>query len=334
MQPTTLASMELVLWNILEEYNEDPLPIFTKLQLDPALMYHSGGRYPIAKVKELWTEAKKVIKDPCFGLIAAEKWHPSNFGTLGYALLMSTSLRDTLLRLIRFKRVVTDEPIANGVLTEKRGNLVYTLTYKSKEDLHLPAREDSLLAWLLSMLRVNFQKPFTPLSVHFTHSKPNCAAKFYQLFQCPVFFDSPFTKLEISLEDADKILPSSNKEMVAFNDQAMTKYLEAKVDAPLVTKVKKIIVEHLPSGDATVERTASDLFMSKRKLQRLLQDEGTSFFNLINETRKDIAKQYVKDKEMDLTEITFLLGFAEQSTFSRSFKRWTGQSPSVFRKTG
>lgn len=333
MQPTTLASMELVLWIILEEYNEDPLPIFSKFQLDPELMYHSGGRYPIFKVIKLWAEAEKVIKDPCFGLIAAEKWHPSNFGTLGYALLMSTSLRETIIRLMRFYRVVIDEPIAEAELTDIGEILVYTLNYKSRENFQIPAREDSLLAWLLSVLRINFQKPFAPLSVHFTHSKPNCAAKFYKLFQCPVYFDSPTTKMEISLEDADRILPSSNKELAAFNDQVMTKYIEINSGASLVTKVKKIIVDHLPSGNATVERTASDLFMSKRKLQRLLQEEGTSFLHLINETRKNIAMQYVKDKEMDLTEIAFLLGFAEQSTFSRSFKRWTGKSPSIYRKT-
>jgi len=334
MQPTALASIELVIWSILEEYNEDPLSIFTSLQLDPELMYHSGGRYPFAKVIELWQEASKVVPDPCFGLMAAANWHPSNFGTLGYALLMSTSLRETLLRLIRFNRCVVDEPIANTLISEEGENLIYNIQYKSSADLHVPAREDAMLAWILSMLRVNFQKPFAPVAVHFTHKKPSCSAKFFELFQCPVHFDSPSTKMEISLADADRILPSANKEMAEFNDQAMTKYLEARAGGTLVSKVKKIIVEHLPSGNATVENTASDLFMSKRKLQRLLQEEGTSFINLINDTRKEIAKQYVKDKGMDLTEIAFLLGFAEQSTFSRSFKRWTGTSPSIYRKTG
>ena len=334
MQLTTLASLEVILWNILEEYNEDPLPIFTSLQLDPELMFHSGGRYPFAKVKELWQEAAKVISDPCFGLMAAEKWHPSNFGTLGYALLMSTSLRDTLLRLMRFNRCVIDEPIADAVLSEEGDNLIYDVQYKSSADFHVPAREDAMLAWLLSVLRVNFQKKFTPVSIHFTHGKPICSGRYYELFQCSVYFDSPSTKIVLSLRDADRILPSANKEMAAFSDQAMTQYLEARAGVSLASKVRKIIVEHLPSGNATVEKTASDLFMSKRKLQRALQEEGTSFINLINDTRKDIAKQYVKDKEMDLTEIAFLLGFAEQSTFSRSFKRWTGKSPSLYRKTG
>lgn len=144
-------------------------------------------------------------------------------------------------------------------------------------------------------------------------------------------FDAPVSGIELSLDDADRILPSGNKDMAEFNDQAMNKYLLAKDSDPLVSRVTKIIVEHLPSGDATIEKAASELYMSKRKLQRLLHDEGTSFIALLNETREDIAKQYVRDKDMNLTEIAFLLGFSEQSTFSRSFKRWTGKSPSSFR---
>jgi len=130
----------------------------------------------------------------------------------------------------------------------------------------------------------------------------------------------------------DKILPSGNKDLAEFSDQAMTQYLSGKGSDSLVSKVVKIIVEHLPSGNATIDNVASELFFSTRKLQRLLQEEGTSFITLLNETRKDIAQQYVRDKTMDLTEISFLLGFSEQSTFSRSFKRWTGKSPSSYRK--
>lgn len=333
MQITSLASMELIIWNILEDYNEDPLHLFSSLQLDPDLMYQSGGRYPRNKVMELWHAASKVIKDPCFGLLAAEKWHPSNLGTLGYALLMSTSLRETLMRLIRFNRVVNDEPFAEADLNEDGDNIIYSINYTNSSESHASAREDAIMAWLISILRVNFQKPFTPISVHFTHEKPRCAAKFYKFFQCPVYFDNPVTRLEMSLIDADKILPSANKELAEFSDGVMTRYLELKTSSSIIFKVRRIIVEHLSTGNVTVEKVAAELFMSKRKLQRLMQEEGTTFLQLINETRKDIAKQYVRDKDMDLTEIAFLLGFAEQSTFSRSFKRWTGTSPSVYRKT-
>jgi len=155
MYLTKLASIQLVQWNILEEYNQDPLEVFTKVQLNPSLMYEPGARYPLDKIAELWKEMEKTISDPCFGLAAAKGWHPSNFGTLGYALLMSTSLRTTLERLIRFHRAISDASF--GKLTEQQheGKLVFNLIYKDEEQYSL-SREDAALAWIMSVLRVNF----------------------------------------------------------------------------------------------------------------------------------------------------------------------------------
>ena len=130
----------------------------------------------------------------------------------------------------------------------------------------------------------------------------------------------------------DIVLPSGNEELAAFSDQVMTKYIATLEKNTLVSRVQTIIVEHLPSGNATVENTASELYLSTRNLQRLLQQEGTSFISLLNETRMKMAKQYVQNMAMDLTEVSFLLGFSGLSTFSRSFKRWTGKSPIQYRK--
>jgi AraC-like DNA-binding protein len=332
MYLTKLASIQLVNWNILEAYNKDPLDVFSRVQLNPQLMHQPGARYSLNKIADLWEQMEKVIEDPCFGLAAAKYWHPSNFGTLGYALLMSTCLRTTLERLIRFHRIISDA--AFGKLSEHRDRktLVFNLTNKGEKQ-YSPAREDAAIAWIMSVLQVNYQRPLSPVSLSFRHGRPHgCAGKYYELFQAPIIFDAPVSGIELSLDDADRVLPSGNKDMAEFNDQAMNKYLLAKNSDPLVSRVTKIIVEHLPSGDASIEKAASELYMSKRKLQRLLRDEGTSFIALLNETREDIAKQYVRDKDMNLTEIAFLLGFSEQSTFSRSFKRWTGKSPSSYRK--
>ncbi len=209
--------------------------------------------------------------------------------------------------------------------------LAFNLTNKDEKQ-YSPAREDAAIAWIMSVLKVNFQRPLSPVSLTFTHARPEgCAGRYYELFKCPIHFDAPLAGIDLTLDDADKILPSGNKDMAEFNDQAMTKYLQTKNSDPLVLRVTKIIVEHLPSGDATIDKAASELFISKRKLQRLLNEEGTSFITILNQTREEIAKQYVRNKDMNLTEIAFLLGFSEQSTFSRSFKRWTGKSPSSFR---
>ena len=332
MYLTKLASVQLVLWNILEEYNQDPAAVFKKVQLDPQRMYQPGARHSLRKIAELWREMEDLIKDQCFGLTAAMKWHPSHFGTLGYAMLVSKSLRITLERLIRFHRVISDASFADLYEDRAKGVLVFSLKYRD-EAPYSRGREDAALAWIMSSLRVNFQRDLAPLSVKLTHGRPDCGGKYYEFFQSPITFNAPSSGFELSLDVVDIVLPSGNEELVSFNEQAMTQYINSLGDKTLVERVKNIIVEHLPSGDATVEKTASELHLSTRKLQRLLQQEGTSFIVLLNETRMDIAKQYVQDREVDLTEVAFLLGFSELSTFSRSFKRWTGKSPIQYRQT-
>lgn len=331
MHLTKLASIQLVNWKILEDYDQNPLKIFTKVQLDPALMHQHGARYPLENIASLWQEMERVIKDRCFGLAVAGAWHPTNFGVLGYALLMSTSLRATLERLIRFHRVISDARFGSLYENKESRTLVFDLTNQDEAPYSAP-REDAAIAWIMSVLKINFQRALSPVAIRFTHSRPpECAGRYYELFQSPIHFDAPSARIELTIEDADRVLPSGNKEMAAWKEEVMTQYLAARNRDSLAARVRKIIVEHLPSGDATLENTADELFLSTRKLQRLLREEGTTFMTLLNETRENIARQYIQDKSMDLSEIAFLLGFSEQSTFSRSFKRWTGTSPRSYR---
>lgn len=330
MYLTKLASIQLINWKIIEEYNQDPEEIFAKAELDPSLMYQAGARYPLANIAKLWQEMERVIKDPCFGLTAATGWHPANFGTLGYALLMSTCLRTTLERLIRFHRVISDARFAKLYDDKSSNSLIFELT-GNDVTLFSAAREDAALAWIVSVLQVNYQRPLSPLAVSFTHSRPaGCAGRYYEVFKAPVEFDSSSAKLVLSIDEADRILPRGDEELLQWKEQVMTKYLAERGNLSLTQKVKKIIVEHLPTGDATIENVAIELHMSVRSLQRFLTKDNTSFLQILNETRQEIAKQYLEKKEMELTEIAFLLGFSDQSTFSRSFKRWTGKTPKKY----
>lgn len=331
MHASKLASIQLVAWKILETYHIDPVAVFKEVQLNPALMFEPGARHSLDKIVHLWAELGKKIEDPCFGLIAAECWHPSNFGILGYAMLVSTSLRTALERLIRFHRLIED--IDFGELCEDKvaGTLAFTISNVSGTSF-LQGREDAALAWLMSILRMNFQDTLSPVSMHFTHPEPVCSGKYFEFFKSPVNFNASTASMVLSLEDADKILPSANDELAAFDDHLMTDYIATLDEKDMLTQVRKAIVEHLPSGDATVEIIASELFYSSRNFQRALQQEGTTFTALLNECRMSLAKQYVRNKKFDMTDLAFLLGFSELSTFSRSFKRWTGKSPSQYRK--
>ena len=119
--------------------------------------------------------------------------------------------------------------------------------------------------------------------------------------------------------------------MATTFDEILATQLKALVDNDLVTRCRTYLLETFSSGDPVEADLATAMGLSQRSLQRHLQHLGWSYKRLVEDTRMDLARRYLADPRRSLTEIAFLLGFSEQSAFSRSFKRWLGQSPSDFR---
>jgi AraC-like DNA-binding protein len=85
-------------------------------------------------------------------------------------------------------------------------------------------------------------------------------------------------------------------------------------------------------GLASIEQVARELGMSVRTLQRRLRLEGVSFEEIGDDIRTTLAKSYLRDSGMSISEVSYLLGFSEPSAFSRAFRNWTGTSPQDFRR--
>ena len=327
--PTNKASLLLILWNILESYGIDPEPLFQEMALNPELMRISGGRYSIDNIDNLWRKASEIIDDPCFGLKAAEVWHPSNFGALGYAMLASNSLRTSLERLVRYLGFLSDEDFMK--LDETGDGLRLTLVL-SHRNVDKSEQNDAALAVTLSMCRMNYIEDLAPVSVTLAHPKPSCYPRFFEYFRSPVLFAAPSYSFTLPNETVDKTLPGSNPQLAELNDQVMIQYLAELNQDHITQKVKATIIDQLPSGSVTDEMVARKLYMSSRKLQRQLERAGTTFNALLNEIRQDLAQKYLREEDTSITEIAFLLGFSESSAFSRAFKRWMGVSPVNYRK--
>jgi AraC-like DNA-binding protein len=99
----------------------------------------------------------------------------------------------------------------------------------------------------------------------------------------------------------------------------------------LAEKVRSALAQDL-RGAPTLEGLAARLELPPRSLQRLLSAEGTSYSGLLDELRHELALGYLRRRDLALAEVSFLLGFAEQSAFQRAFRRWTGTSPAEWRR--
>ena len=100
----------------------------------------------------------------------------------------------------------------------------------------------------------------------------------------------------------------------------------------LIGAVRKCLGEALREGAPTLGQVAAQLGVSARTLQRQLHDRGVDFSGLVEDTRRRFAMQYLDDRANTLTDVAFLLGYSEVSAFNRAFKRWTGSTPSGYRR--
>mgnify|MGYP006204857391 CR=1 FL=1 len=96
-------------------------------------------------------------------------------------------------------------------------------------------------------------------------------------------------------------------------------------------KVKAILLENLPAGFNRIEDVAEKLALSKRSLQRLLEEEQTNFQSILDSTRQSLAEHYLSRSSISPSEVSYLLGFQEVNSFARAFKKWTGETPNTFR---
>lgn len=317
------------LWKQLEGYGIDPGPLLREEGIDPEALFDAGARVDAARTLRLEQKAARLSGDPRFGLRSAEYFRPAHLGALGFAWLASASLRAAFERLSRFARVIQDKLTIE--LTEDERHFCVRI------DPHLPAegaavREDRQLAVLVKFCRSIAGPDFNPARVCFRQGQPRETGDHYELFRCPLEFGAAATMLVLDRAEVDLRLTGSNQELAQLNEHIVVKYLAHSAKEDIVNRVKAAIIDALANGGVSETSVAAGLHTTPRNLHRKLQKEQTSFKALLTDLRRELAQQYIQDRSKTLTEISYLLGFSEVSSFSRAFKGWTGHPPSKARQ--
>ena len=329
MFSTTISSWALLIWKALQELGHDPNLVFQKVGLDPKLLADPNSRYSVSKMRSLWNEAMVITNDPCFGLQAGKRWHPTTFHALGYAWLASNSLADALERLRRYAHLVSS---SLEMTVEMRGaDYAVTFGMPDRSTVAVPAASDAGLAALVQMCRQICGDDFTPRAVLMSRGRPLCSERFEDFFRSPVEYGVQANGLIIDATMVERRLPTGNAELARVNEDVVIKYLSHMDHASIATQVKAHLIDRLPSGHFSEEAIAQSLNLSLRSLQRRLLEEGTGYFRLLEETRRDLAKDYIENTKLSINEIAYLLGFSEHANFTRAFRRWYDASPSAYR---
>lgn len=287
-------------------------------------------RCPIAATTRIWRLAVEATGDPCFGLIVSRFVNYPTFHALGAAVLASSTLRDALRRLVRYSRIISDAAILRLVDQDDACEFVVDVA----DGVHVAHEAlDAFLSLVVRTARtLHDDRLFSPRRVALVRPAPTPSEPFQRFFRAPVRFSAPANVLEFSREDMEAPVPAGNAELARRFDEVLLRYSTQVDDALLVSRVRASITERLPDGDPSQLRVAQALGIGARTLQRRLAEEGTSFQAILNDTRTELARAYLKDG-WTVTEVAFALGFQDMSSFSRAFRRWTGSAPRAVQRS-
>jgi AraC-like DNA-binding protein len=153
-----------------------------------------------------------------------------------------------------------------------------------------------------------------------------------EAFQCPVSLGATHASLTLPLSVLALEIPRADPELAAYFQQVLARAARFdEGDSALVAQCRRAIQEALPHGTPTGGMIGRQLGMSQRTLQRRLQDEGLRWTDLVADTRMRLAKGYLADERLSVAETAFLLGYQDDTSFFRAFRRWTGQTPTQWR---
>lgn len=328
LEATNLATALRYLAEVLDQdYQKDPGPLFAAAGICLARTRESGARVSQSASRRLWEEAVAATGDPALGLKVGRRVRPEGLHALGYAWMSSRTLADALQRYCRYIKVLSTLPVAASVMSSSAG-CQFTAAFPDPAQQPHEAGIDATLMALLTLAERAAGHPVRPRSVSLRHACRATAAVYHAAFGVPVEFDAATNGLRLDSATAEAVLPTDNPDVSVLMDQLAERYVADLQPQPVATQVRRILRELLPTGEVGQETVAARLNCSLSTLQRQLQSEGLNYRRVLDATRRSLADAYLREARFSQAEIAYLLGFSDQSNFSRAYRRWTGRSPS------
>jgi AraC-like DNA-binding protein len=289
------------------------------------------ARVPRSAELALWQSATLLTGDDCFGLHLAEALPIDVYGALGFATRGSATLGEAYRRVARFIRVLRSgvalEIVADGA--------VVRLRHVAPAGEAPPSRHavEWLMANLVVMARKGVDPAVAPREARFRHPAPARTDEHRRMFGAAVRFAQDHDELALDATLLARPQREAEPALASVLDRHLDEALARLPAAGFLDRIRAALADDLRrGGEPTLDTLARRLHMSSRSLQRRLQHEGTSLQALLAGLRADLAARYLGEADCSISEVAFLLGFSEVSTFHRAFKRWTGKTPAAFRR--
>jgi AraC-like DNA-binding protein len=315
----------------LREGGKDVTAILAKAGARPEQVDDDTIRLEVSKQIRILELVSDELQDGLLGFHVGRDFDLRELGLVYYVIASSANFSDALLNGRRYSAIMNDG-VRLRVEIDRRA-VAIALEYV---DVDRQSDRHQIEFWLTALVRICRKVTATrlaPLSLMIKHRRGHTPEEMNKFFGCDVEFGAASD--EISFPASIASLPMVNSD--SYLNEMLRRYAEEALEGrpkqrnSLRSEVEHVLPELLPHAKANASNVAQKLALSKRTLSRKLSDEGVTFAHILNETRMALAKRYLAEAGLPISEIAWLLGYLEVSSFTHAFKRWTGMTPREFR---
>lgn len=300
--------------------------------IEPSVLAHPDTRLPHRRVMELLEAWVATSNDPAIGLRAGLAVEAGELEAMEYAARSCATFREGILCSARYMHLLNE---AADVSLVESGD-VALWRFRVTDGVRQPrAANDFVLGVAAKFSRRYAQVAEPPLEVHLMHDTPPDVSP-YGKFRSTLRFGMPHNGFVFHRRFLERPMVRAN-EPLREGFETYARELSDRLNPGSASRgttrnrARDVVLEQLRRGEMCMESVASTLAMSVPTLRRRLEDEGTTFSNLVDGIRQELAEQLLRDPRRTVSEIAFLLGFSHAPAFHKAFRRWTGSTPSEHR---
>lgn len=310
---------------LLAEFGVEAAGVLEVSGLSPDALSDPENRVPFLALAQMLTEAARQTRCPHFGFLVGRDWHLADLGLLGEFMRVSDTLGDAL-RLGAVHQRLNSKGAAAFVLEYSQSASIGYVGFHPNAERMSPVY-DLVIGLYVTCIRELCGANWSPTEVLLPRSAPSDDAPYRQHFRCTIKYDAERAVLNFPTSMMNRPLPGADPVRRAALEREAARHPDTEFLPQLYRSLRLLLLDGTSSGD----RLAQQLDMHRRTLNRRLKAQRRTFQSVLDEVRFEVARHLLRETGQSVVDITHALGYADASTFTRAFRRWTGVAPLKWR---
>ena len=329
LKPSTLRiGAPIGIPEVLHDLGENPSEVLAEIGFDLSLFDNPNNQITYHERGRMMAHCAIRANCPHFGLLVGQKAGLVSLGIVGLLARYSPNVGKALNGIVRFMHLHVRGARAALSVGPEQSVFEYQI-YQVRS----PGNQqvgDGAVAAILNILQELCGSRWEAMDARFAHHQPEDISPYQEFFRAPLYFNAKEYGVAFSTSLLGLPLRDTDPDLLQMIQQEIDKQ-EAQSKANFLDQLRSLLRTTLVTGHATSDQVAEILSMNRRTLSRHLKALGTSFREVADEVRFEIARQLLEDSSMEIDRIALFLGYSNASAFTRAFRRWSSTTPSEWR---